>query len=303
MKETDPPDILGPLQALLHAFRRLPTAPRRVEQDLLQEVLTPLNYAWNIAFPGFPATGFPHASARGIMRRGRRDSYLRSLLPQLLQDDPAALPSLVVNPACVFGRHARQLAARWRYGRVVATDINPWFNHVYGRLPWVWTPSNYAFERDDLFHPKPELSPSAVVFFGACGSLTDAAMDYAIQREARLLACRACCHDNIGGNTDVARRRTPLNLAFRLKNVTFRWIRRRRTGEYFSDRFPSEAYPRSQAVRQISSPAEFQRLSRHSVDSDLCRTVIDLDRAQLLVEHGYRVLYRGELFVARRRVP
>ena len=40
--------------------------------------------------------------------------------------------------------------------------------------------------------------------------------------------------------------------------------------------------------------------SRNSVDSDVCRTIVDLDRYLHLVENQYGVWYKGELFVARK---
>ena len=46
--------------------------------------------------------------------------------------------------------------------------------------------------------------------------------------------------------------------------------------------------------------AELLEVARHSVDSDVCRAIIDLDRFLHLAENGYRVRYKGELFVARR---
>ena len=42
-------------------------------------------------------------------------------------------------------------------------------------------------------------------------------------------------------------------------------------------------------------------MARNSVDSDICRSVIDLDRCLFLQENGYDVLYREELFFAHRR--
>jgi hypothetical protein len=42
-------------------------------------------------------------------------------------------------------------------------------------------------------------------------------------------------------------------------------------------------------------------VARNSVDSDICRSLIDLDRCQYLKENGYDVMYREELFFAHRR--
>jgi len=71
-------------------------------------------------------------------------------------------------------------------------------------------------------------------------------------------------------------------------------------GHYFSEKYALGKYPRSRAARGMSSPNEFLEISRNSVNSDICRTIIDLDRYMHLAENRYRVWYRGELFVAVR---
>jgi hypothetical protein len=42
-------------------------------------------------------------------------------------------------------------------------------------------------------------------------------------------------------------------------------------------------------------------IARNSADSDICRSLIDLDRCLYLQEHGYDVMYREELFFAHKR--
>jgi hypothetical protein len=42
-------------------------------------------------------------------------------------------------------------------------------------------------------------------------------------------------------------------------------------------------------------------VAQNSVDSDICRFIIDLDRCLYLRERGYDVLYREELFFAAHR--
>ncbi len=42
-------------------------------------------------------------------------------------------------------------------------------------------------------------------------------------------------------------------------------------------------------------------IAQNSVDSDIRRSPIDLDRCLFLQENGYDVMYREELFFARRR--
>jgi hypothetical protein len=40
-----------------------------------------------------------------------------------------------------------------------------------GRLPW-----NFTFVKDNIFAPRFEVQPTAVVFFGACGAVSDGAL-------------------------------------------------------------------------------------------------------------------------------
>jgi hypothetical protein len=112
--------------------------------------------------------------------------------------------------------------------------------------------------------------------------------------------CRTCCHDNIGGNTGIVKRLTPLNIFFRFKNLSFSWAEKHLTGYYFSAKYSAEQYPRSRIAGALSQTKEFLEISRNSVDSDICRVLIDLDRYMYLVESGYDVWYKGELFVACR---
>ena len=51
----------------------------------------------------------------------------------------------------------------------------------------------------------------------------------------------------------------------------------------------------------MSNSDEFQAVARDSPGSDICRTIIDLDRYLYLVEKGFSVQYQGELFVAERK--
>jgi len=275
--------------------------PPKTERELLSRHLGTLTRHWNEAFPGFPEQPFPFSSARGLWRRGRRDAYLRGLVTRLTTaPPPPSAHRLIVNPACVFGRHARALARVLPDFQVVGSDINPRLNRLYRLCLLGRTPSNYSFVREDIFAPQPDRKPHATVFFGACGSISDAAMEYAIRSGAPLLICRTCCHDNIAGNTSIPPRPTPVNVFFRWKNRLFARIQARQTGEYFSPHYAPARYPLSQAARGICDTATLLQWSRHSVESDLCRTLIDLDRYLRLAEAGYRVHYRGELFVAQR---
>ncbi|MHC4272476.1 MAG: hypothetical protein ACYSUR_02270, partial [Planctomycetota bacterium] len=157
---------------------------------------------------------------------------------------------------------------------------------------------NYRFQRESIFEPDLERRPAAVTFFGACGSVSDGCMDYAIAVGAPFLICRTCCHDNIGGNTRIVNRRTPISLFFAFKNRTFARLKKKRTGLYFSDRYLADAYPRSRAARELMDSDTIISIARNTPDSDICRSLIDLDRCLFLKESGYDVMYREELFFA-----
>lgn len=289
------------LAGLLDEFRRGNIADRRREKQALERHLGELHKRWDRQFPGFPQERYAYASAGGVRRRGVRDAYLKTIIVRLLEAKRDNLPNrTVVNPACVFGRHARDLARRLRDFNVIATDIFPGSNWLYEQVTLRRSPGNYEFQQDDIFEPKVQAAPAAVVFFGACGSLSDAAMDYAIKSSCPYLMCRTCCHDNIGGNTRIVKRLTLLNLFFRFKNLSYSWAKKKLKGHYFSATYSADQYPRSRAARGLSHSDEFLELSRNSVDSDICRAIIDLDRYLHLAESRYDVWYKGELFVARR---
>jgi hypothetical protein len=286
---------------LLDEFRAGNIADRTLEAAALERHLSELSAGWDEEFPGFPREKCYYASFRGVRRRGVRDKYLKEIIVRLLETQaPNREDDTIVNPVCVFGRHARDIASRLGDFEVIATDINPTFNWLYERVLRRRNPDNYEFIRDNIFNPKLKAMPTAVIFFGACGSLSDATMDYAIRTDCPYLICRTCCHENIGGNTTVTKKLTLLNLAFRLKNIVYARKREKATGEYFAQEYSMDRYPRSHAARDFSDSDEFNQVSRNSVDSDICRTIIDLDRYLHLMENQYNVLYKGELFVARK---
>jgi len=260
-----------------------------------------LSARWERRFAGFPDEYFPFTSFRGEYYRGKRDAYLKKIIAQLVTSRGAGNRT-IVNAACVFGRHTRDLASRLPSFRVIGTDIFPFWNRIYTLVPWRRTPDNFEFIQDNIFDPRLDVTPTAVVFFGACGSVSDGAMDYAIHSQARFLACRTCCHDNIGGNMEVVRRPGFINWFFRWKNRSFARMRRKEkyTDFYFSDRYGPDRYPKSEAARGVLDSEKLLEVSRNSVDSDICRAIIDLDRYLHLIESGYDVVYKGELFVAQR---
>jgi hypothetical protein len=296
-------DFVGPLQALLGEFRRgrIADRDRTRETATLAAHLGDLRAAWDAVLPGWPECRARRRTFRWEGRRGRRDAYLKRLIVEHVPAD-AAGRRLIVNPASVYGRHAMDVAQRLPDFEVVATDIDPTGDLLYRPVAFLryGGPPNYRFRRESVFAPDLRRRPAAVVFFGACGSVTDGSMDYAIATESPFLICRSCCHDNIGGNVQIVRRPTPINYFFRVKNWVHRWYTNRRLGFYFSDRYPEAAYPRSRAARELMNSRLLMRIARNTADSDICRSLIDLDRCLYLKERGYDVLYRDELFFAHR---
>jgi hypothetical protein len=290
------------LAGLLDEFRHGRITDLPAERDGIDRHTGTLSSQWDHKFPGFPVDYFPFTSFRGEHYRGRRDAYLKSIIAQMLRrhEDGEAT---IVNPACVFGRHARDLAAQLGRLRVICSDIDPHWFRYYRTLRLRRLPGNLTFVKDNVFDPRLEVRPTAVVFFGACGSVSDAAIDYAIRAHSVYIMCRTCCHDNIGGNIAIAARPTLINRFFRFKNWVYGRMRQRAkyAGFYFSERYPPQAYPRSKAARSVSTSDEFQAVARYSAESDICRAIIDLDRCLHLVENGYTAWYRRELIVAEGR--
>jgi hypothetical protein len=205
---------------------------------------------------------------------------------------------VIVNPACFLGRRARYLASHLKSFRVIATDINPRFNWFYKHF--CKTPANYEFRQDSIFNPKLEIRPMAVVFFGACGSVTDAAMDYAIKSDSPYLFCRACCQHITGGNTKIAKGFNITNWGFRGDPRLWKIYKKKKRGHYFSPDYSMDQYPRSQAAKGLTNSDEFLEICSYAAGNGICRTIIDLDRYLYLVEKGYNAWYRAEMFVAQR---
>jgi hypothetical protein len=295
---------VGALGGLLEEFRHGRIVTRAAERRGMERHAGPLIASWDARFPGFPSEDFPYTSFRGEYRRGRRDAHLIDVIVRLLAGR-GGVETTIVNVTCVFGRHACRLAARLPEARVIGADIDPHWARLYRLWRRGHLPPNYRFVPDDVFRPRLGVRPTAVVFFGACGVLSDAAMDYAVGAGADYLICRTCCHDNIGGNLFVTPRLNQVNWFFRFKNWSYGRMRSvpRYAGFYFAPAYDRSAYPRSAAGRELSSADEFMAVARDSPDSDICRAIIDLDRYLYLAERGFRVEYQGELLVAERRVP
>ena len=298
-------DFVSPMESLLNEFHRgnIADQDRVQEESAIRNHLQEHRNAWDRVFPRFPDCPWKRRTITWEYHRGRRDAYLERLIvshvPQHTTGD-----RLIVNPATVAGMHARRLAHELPAYEVVATDIDPRWNRLYRfGLFWKYRKlKNYRFVRESIFEPDLTRRPAVVAFFGACGSLTDACMDYAIAVNSPLLICRSCCHDNIGGNTEIVRRPgRPVNDFFAWKNWWFAKYKKKGKGFYFCDHYRKDAYPRSKAAREIMDADTMIALAQNAPESDICRSVIDLDRCLFLRESGYDVMYREELFFARRR--
>jgi hypothetical protein len=299
-------DFLAPLESLLAEYRRgnIADADRSREDRLIRRHLGELFAAWDKALPSFPDCPWRRRSLQWEHHRGRRDAYLRGLLVDAMQAEEPENHT-IINPAAVFGRHARWLAEKLPTFSIIASDIDPTWYRLY-RVTFFWKHSglrNYTFVKENVFEPNVERRPAAVTFFGACGALTDGCLDYAITSGAPLLICRSCCHENIAGNSETVRRPSGVNKVFVMKNRLFEIAKRkpRYAGWYVSDRYMRDAYPRSRVARELMDSGTILEVAQNSVDSDICRFIIDLDRCLYLRERGYDVLYREELFFAAHR--
>ncbi len=126
-------------------------------------------------------------------------------------------------------------------------------------------------------------------------------MDYAKKSHCPLLVCRACCHAMIGGNTDIVKRPDFSNRAFRFQIFLFarRLARLREKGHYFSPKYSAEHYPRSETAKRLTDSKEVTEVARNTLNTDFCKSIVDLGRYLHLAEAGYDVWYRAEMFVAQ----
>ena len=285
---------------LVNEFRQGNIVARSAEEQGMQRHTGALTSRWNKRFPGFPSHLFPYTSFRGEFYRQRRDAHLKEIIVQLLVE--IGSEATIVNPACVFARHACHLAARLPHAKIIATDIDARYFQIYRALRLGRFPGNFTFVKDNVFAPQLKVQPTAVVFFGACGAVSDGALDNAIGSGARLVMCRTCCHDNIGGNVTITARPNAVNRFFRFKNRAYDRVRKtpKYAGFYFAPQYTPDAYPRSAAGRRLTNTNEVMAVARNSADSDICRAIIDLDRCLHLAEHGFRVEYQGDMLVAER---
>ncbi|MHC4533745.1 MAG: hypothetical protein ACYS6K_07320 [Planctomycetota bacterium] len=209
------------MEGLLGEFRSGNIGQGGDEKGRLKRHLGEISRRWDEKFPGLSEEPFAYSSFKDITRSGRQDEYLKGIIVGLLEGSEGGM---IVNPVCVWGRHSRGLARRLPDWKVFGTDIHPAYEQLNNHLPWSRTPSNYEFKKDDIFNPKVQGEPSAMVSFGACASLSDAVMDYAIESHCPLLVCRACCHVYIGGNIDIVKRPDFWNRVSRF--INFIWAKR-----------------------------------------------------------------------------
>ncbi|MGB2986879.1 MAG: hypothetical protein WBE26_13485 [Phycisphaerae bacterium] len=59
--------------------------------------------------------------------------------------------------------------------------------------------------------------------------------------------------------------------------------------------------PGGTAAREIMDSETIIAVARNAPESDICGSVIDLDRCLFLQENGYDVMYREEIFFAHKR--
>jgi len=242
----------------------------------------------------------PRQLRHPVLAREEKDIRLKRVIRQLV----GSTPSRVDNPCSVFGRHARDLARSLPAATVSASDLDPTWDRLYGSwqgLRQRSEPPNYSFRVQSVYDATGEASPDVVAVFGACGSLADGALERAVRLASRYVVVRACCHENLGMNTQLSTWKCSLwHVGHRLKNVVFRAQRRQR-GLYWNERFAVEAYPRSRRLRQLLGANDVLSLARHAVDCAACRLLIDIDRLCYLDEHGYELRgYHQGMIVAER---
>ena len=294
-------DFIKPLSALLNEFRlgKVADRARVLEEKAIQTHLGRHMHAWETVFPEFPKFSEKRRTFIRLMKRERKDAYLRRLVVDALTGFETE-NRLIVNPAAVEGRQARYLARDLPQYEILGSDIDRRWEALY-RLIIQRSPKNYRFVQESIFEPDMGRRPVAVVFFGGCGSLSDGATDYGVAVAAPFLIFRTCCHDNICGNVKIVKRWSMINIYLATKNWQFARYKRKNNGFYFTDKYNQDDYPRSKVARDLADSETFLRVAQNSVDSDICISIIDLDRAVYLQEQGYDVLYRDEVFFAHAR--
>lgn len=291
-------DFTKPLGLLLNEFRlgRIADRARLLEETAIQTHLGQNIRAWDKVFPEFPGFTEKRRTLLRLLKRERKDTYIRRLVVDALTGFDTE-NRVIVNPAAVEGRQARHLARELPQFEIIGSDIDPRWQALYRRL-CRRSQKNFSFVQENIFEPDLERRPVAVVFFGACGSVSDGAIDYAIAVESPFLIFRTCCHDNICGNVEFVKKWTMINHYLAFKNWMYSRCKKKNDGFYFTDKYDLDAYPRSKAARDLADSKTFLQVARNAIDSDICISIIDLDRAIYLQEQGYDVMYRDEVFFA-----
>jgi hypothetical protein len=293
-------DFSEALGLLLNEFRRgrIADRARLLEETAIHTHLGKHIQAWDSVFPEFPKYSEKRRTLLRLFKRERKDTYIRRLVVDALKDFDTE-NHVIVNPATVEGRQAMYLARALPHFEIIGTDIDPRWEALYRRVCRK-SQKNFRFVQESVFEPDLERRPVAVVFFGACGSVSDGAIDYGVKVESPFLIFRTCCHENIGGNCEIVKKRSMINRYLAMKNWQFARYRKRDNGFYFTDKYNQDAYPRSKAARDLADSETFLKVARNAVDSDICVSIIDLDRAIYLQEQGYDVMFREEVFFAHR---
>ncbi len=294
-------DFRPALGQLLNEFRlgRIADRARLLEETAIQTHLGQHIQAWDAVFPEFPKYSEKRRTLLRLFKRERKDTYIRRLVVDALTGLDTE-NRVIVNPATVEGRQAMYLARALPDFEIIGTDIDGRWEALYRRVCRK-SQTNFRFVQESIFEPDLGRRPTAIVFFGACGSVSDGAIDYGIDVEAPFLIFRTCCHENIGGNVETVREWSMINRYLAMKNWQFSRYKKRNNGFYFTDKYNRDAYPRSEAGRDLADSETFLQVARSAVNSDICISIIDLDRAIYLQEQGYDVLYRDEVFFAHMR--
>ena len=294
-------DFKKPLGLLLNEFRlgKIADKARLLEEAAIQKHLGDHIQAWDTVFPEFPRYSDKRSTLLRLFKRERKDTYIRRLVVDALTGFDTD-NRVIVNPATVEGRQAMYLARDLPDYEIIGTDIDARWEALYRRV-CMKSQKNFRFVQESIFEPDSGRIPAAVVFFGACGSVSDGAIDYGVEVESPFLIFRTCCHENISGNLEIVKKWSMLNRYIAMKNWQFSKYKKRNNGFYFTDKYNQDAYPRSKAGRDLADSETFLQVARNAVDSDICKSIIDLDRAIYLQEQGYDVMYREEVFFAHRR--
>jgi hypothetical protein len=295
-------DFRKPLGLLLNEFRlgKIADRTRLLEEAAIQKHFGQYVQAWDAVFPEFPKFSEKRRTLLRLFKRERKDTYIRRLVVDALTGFDTE-NRVIVNPATVEGRQARFLARDLPHFEIIGSDIDARWEALY-RLVSLRSQKNFRFVKESIFEPDLGRRPVAIVFFGACGSLSDGAIDYGVEVESPFLIFRTCCHDNISGNVEIVKRWSMINSYLAFKNWVYSKCKKRNNGFYFTDKYNLDTYPRSKAARDLADSETFLQVARNAVDSDICIYIIDLDRAIYLQEKGYDVMYREEVFFAHRRV-